>query len=84
MLSIVSIMMGPFLMKSVTTACQTAALSLQIWFLAPMTARSILNAYSIIRRTEVRRTKGTLRETLGKGLVTGTERQWDVPHRRIL
>jgi hypothetical protein len=29
MLSIVSIMMSPFLMKSVTTACQTAALSLQ-------------------------------------------------------
>jgi hypothetical protein len=41
-----------------------AALSLQIWFLAPMTARIILNANSIIRRTEVRRTKGTLRKVL--------------------
>jgi hypothetical protein len=61
-------MMGPLVMKSVTMACQTAALSLQIWFLAPMTAISILNAYSIIKRTEVSRTKGTLRETLGKVL----------------
>jgi hypothetical protein len=60
--------MGLFLMKSVTTACQMAALSLQIWVLALMTARSILKAYSTIRRTEVRRTKGTLRETLRKVL----------------
>ncbi len=51
-------------MKNVMTACQMEALSFQIWLLAPMMVIIILNANSIIRRTEVRRTKGTLKKVL--------------------
>jgi hypothetical protein len=85
MLLIVSIMMGPFLMKSVTTACQTAALSLQIWLvLGANDGEKHPQCIQHYQEDRSQEDKRDIERDIGKGLVTGMERQRDVPHRRIL